>query len=160
MYGEEYNYLENSMKGNYADFDDYLTDEIDENPLIKENFTEFQTQEEDHESEVKEPIESDSESLISSTDPIIELPEVTISAGKPKVDSEAKGKHHTQIGEKKSKSGAGEYPKRRTVDKDGNTRKEIDYTDHNRPKEHPNPHKHDWPKNNKGQKERSKPKKL
>jgi hypothetical protein len=72
--------------------------------------------------------------------------------GKPIVDEEAKGKPHTQLGQKTSSNkGTGEYATRRTIDSNGNTRKQIDFTDHGRPSNHTNPHVHNYNKNSNGQ---------
>lgn len=42
------------------------------------------------------------------------------------------------------KSANGQLKQRRWYDGKGNAIKDIDYTDHNNPKAHPNPHQHDW----------------
>lgn len=50
---------------------------------------------------------------------------------------------HTQLGTKESKSRPGEtYPQAREFDKNGKPVKNIDFTDHGRPQDHPNPHEH------------------
>lgn len=69
--------------------------------------------------------------------------------GKPAVDDEAKGTDHTQLGKKTSKKRGKEYSTRRTVDKDGKTRKQTDYTDHDRD-DHVNPHDHNYNKDKQG----------
>jgi len=63
--------------------------------------------------------------------------------GNAKVDDEAKGVPHTQLGQKTSTRGAkGTYTQGRTFDKDGKTVKDIHHTDHGEPDKHPNPHQH------------------
>lgn len=63
--------------------------------------------------------------------------------GKPVVDKEAEGTHHTQLGKQKSSRGNKEtYTKGREIDKDGNVKREVDFTDHSEPDKHPNPHQH------------------
>ena len=50
---------------------------------------------------------------------------------------------HTQLGTKESKRRKGEiYPQAREFDKDGQPVRDIDFTDHNKPDKHPNPHQH------------------
>jgi hypothetical protein len=52
---------------------------------------------------------------------------------------------HTELG---MKEGTKEkYPQAREFDAQGNLIKDIDFTDHGRPKEHPNPHEHKWKPN-------------
>lgn len=48
---------------------------------------------------------------------------------------------HTQLGTKKGRKG--KYPQAREFDGDGNPIRDIDFTDHGRPKNHPNPHQHE-----------------
>jgi RHS repeat-associated protein len=63
--------------------------------------------------------------------------------GEPKVDSEAEGKKHTQLGTKQGRKG--KYTQGREFDEKGNPVKDIDHTDHGRPDTHPdNPHQHTW----------------
>ncbi|MDH7448431.1 RHS repeat domain-containing protein [Aquimarina sp. 2201CG14-23] len=81
--------------------------------------------------------------------------------GRPIIDPEASGKTHTQLGKKKSSNkGVGTYTTRRTIDKDGSVRKTIDYTDHGRPKNHKNPHTHNYHKTKNGQYKRQKKEKY
>ena len=69
--------------------------------------------------------------------------------GEPAPDPEATGAH-TIIGTKKSRK-AGEYTQAREFDGNGNVVKDIDFTDHGRPKEHPfNPHQHKYLPNKTG----------
>jgi hypothetical protein len=50
---------------------------------------------------------------------------------------------HTQLGQRDSTSKPGtKYPQAREFDKDGNPVRDIDFTDHDRPNKHPNPHQH------------------
>ena len=67
----------------------------------------------------------------------------------PEPDPEAIGYPHTQLGIKNSKRGY-EYVQAREFDADGNAIKDIDFTDHNRPKEHTNPHQHRYIDNSTG----------
>lgn len=62
--------------------------------------------------------------------------------GNPVVDEEAQGTYHTQTGQKTSDERGETYPARRTINEAGKVVEEIDYTDHDRPNDHPNPHKH------------------
>ncbi|CAL2090442.1 exported protein of unknown function [Tenacibaculum sp. 190524A02b] len=81
--------------------------------------------------------------------------------GRPMVDPEAKGTTHTQLGNKKSSNkGVGTYSTRRTIDSKGNVRKQIDYTDHGRSKNHSNPHTHNYHKTENGQYKRQKQEKY
>ena len=47
---------------------------------------------------------------------------------------------HTQLGTRESKRTGEKYPQAREFDKNGNPVRDIDFTDHGRPHEHPNPH--------------------
>ena len=67
----------------------------------------------------------------------------------PEPDPEAIGYPHTQLGIKNSKRRY-EYVQAREFDADGNAIKDIDFTDHNRPKEHTNPHQHRYIDNSTG----------
>lgn len=53
---------------------------------------------------------------------------------------EGKGIAHTQLGEKKSSKGT--YNQAREFDANGKAVADFDFTDHGRPQNHPNPHKH------------------
>ena len=68
--------------------------------------------------------------------------------GEPKVDDEAKGREHTQLGTKEGRGG--DYTQGREFDKDGKPLKDIDHTDHGRPGEHTNPHEHLYEENRTG----------
>ena len=48
---------------------------------------------------------------------------------------------HTQLGTKEGRHG--KYPQAREFDEKGNPVRDIDFTDHERPKNHPNPHQHE-----------------
>ena len=48
---------------------------------------------------------------------------------------------HTQLGVKEERKG--KYPQAREFDKHGNPVRDIDFTDHGRPKNHSNPHQHE-----------------
>jgi RHS repeat-associated protein len=48
---------------------------------------------------------------------------------------------HTQLGTKGGRKG--EYPQAREFDEHGNPVRDIDFTDHGRPQNHPNPHQHE-----------------
>lgn len=61
-------------------------------------------------------------------------------AGVPIPDPEALGVPHTQLGRKKGRKEV--YKQAREFDEKGNIIKDIDFTDHDRPKEHTNPHQH------------------
>jgi len=58
------------------------------------------------------------------------------------------GVPHTQLGARDSKSGRGKYRQAREFDADGNEIRRIDFTDHDKPQNHTNPHQH-CPKPNK-----------
>ncbi len=49
---------------------------------------------------------------------------------------------HTQLGTRESKRTGELYPQAREFDKDGNPVRDVDFTDHNKPDKHPNPHQH------------------
>ncbi len=52
---------------------------------------------------------------------------------------------HTQLGIRNSKSKPGTtYPQARELDENGKPVRDIDFTDHGRPQNHPNPHQHEW----------------
>lgn len=60
-------------------------------------------------------------------------------------DSEAEGASHTQLGTRQSRSKPGtSYPQAREFDANGKPVRDIDFTDHGRPKEHTNPHEHPY----------------
>jgi RHS repeat-associated protein len=67
--------------------------------------------------------------------------------GTPQSDPEASGSH-TQLGKKEGRKG--QYRQAREFDKDGKVVKDIDFTDHGRPQNHPNPHQHDYKPNSTG----------
>ena len=48
---------------------------------------------------------------------------------------------HTQLGTKKGSKGT--YPQAREFDQYGNPVRDIDFIDHGRPQNHPNPHQHE-----------------
>ena len=52
---------------------------------------------------------------------------------------------HTELGTKKGTKG--KYPQAREFDAQGRPVKDIDFTDHGRPQNHPNPHEHKWKPN-------------
>ncbi len=52
---------------------------------------------------------------------------------------------HTELGTKKGTKG--KYPQAREFDAQGRPVKDIDFTDHGRPQDHPNPHEHQWKPN-------------
>ncbi|MEX0961298.1 MAG: RHS repeat-associated core domain-containing protein [Simkaniaceae bacterium] len=52
---------------------------------------------------------------------------------------------HTELGTKDGTKG--KYPQAREFDAQGKPVKDIDFTDHGRPKKHPNPHEHKWKPN-------------
>lgn len=54
---------------------------------------------------------------------------------------------HTQLGTRESKKGKGKYPQAREFDKNGKPVRDIDFTDHDRPHNHTNPHQHRWDEN-------------
>ena len=66
-----------------------------------------------------------------------ELPRDT--HGNPVPDAEAEGAH-TQLGQKEGRNG--KYDQAREFDSKGKPVKDIDFTDHGRPQNHPNPHQH------------------
>jgi hypothetical protein len=53
---------------------------------------------------------------------------------------------HTELGWRESKSGTS-YPQAREFDGNGEIVRDIDFTDHNRPAIHPNPHFHPYEPN-------------
>lgn len=55
---------------------------------------------------------------------------------------------HTQLGTRDGRNG--KYPQAREFDKEGNPVRDIDFTDHGYPENHPNPHQHLWQKNQTG----------
>lgn len=62
---------------------------------------------------------------------------------------------HTQLGTKKGSKGI--YPQAREFDQNSNPVRDIDFTDHCRPQNHPNPHQHEHvPNQTGGTPERSK----
>jgi hypothetical protein len=61
--------------------------------------------------------------------------------GNPSPDPEAEGPY-TQLGQKNGRNG--KYDQAREFDADGNPVRDIDFTDHGRPSDHPNPHQHDY----------------
>ena len=61
--------------------------------------------------------------------------------GNPIPDPEAKGPH-TQLGQKDGRNGR--YDQAREFDANGKPVRDIDFTDHGRPRNHSNPHQHDY----------------
>ena len=61
--------------------------------------------------------------------------------GIPNQDPEAEGAH-TQLGQKDGRNG--KYDQGREFDANGKPVKDIDFTDHGRPQNHPNPHQHPY----------------
>src|SRR5690554_5272566 len=59
--------------------------------------------------------------------------------GNPVPDSDGP---HTQLGTKKGRNS--DYTQAREFDGNGKLVRDIDFTDHGRPQNHPNPHQHDW----------------
>lgn len=57
---------------------------------------------------------------------------------------------HTQLGTKDSKRRGGKYPQAREFDGNGKPIKTIDFTDHEKPHNHPNPHEHSCDPNSTG----------
>jgi len=68
--------------------------------------------------------------------------------GNPKPDKEGEGVAHTQLGRKKGRNG--DYTQAREFGKDGKPKKDIDFTDHGRPKQHEKPHQHTYEPNKTG----------
>jgi hypothetical protein len=66
--------------------------------------------------------------------------------GVAKPDPEAKGREHTQLGEREGSNGEGRYRQGREFDADGNPVQDTDFTNHNRPNEHSDPHVHKFEK--------------
>jgi RHS repeat-associated protein len=62
--------------------------------------------------------------------------------GRPVPDPEAAGNPHTQLGTKDGRNGP--YTQGREFDANGKPVKDIDHTDHGRPKDHTNPHEHPY----------------
>jgi hypothetical protein len=72
--------------------------------------------------------------------------------GNPIPDTDAA---HTQLG--KRDGSKGQYPQAREFDQNGKPVRDIDFTNHGRPNEHPNPHQHEHLENKtRGTPERSK----
>ena len=65
--------------------------------------------------------------------------------GNPVPDTDAA---HTQLGRKEGTNGG--YPQAREFDAAGKPVRDIDFTDHGRPKQHPNPHQHRYEPNTTG----------
>ncbi|MEJ2046412.1 MAG: hypothetical protein P8X74_23725 [Reinekea sp.] len=65
--------------------------------------------------------------------------------GNPIPDSDAP---HTQLGTKKGRNG--DYTQAREFDGNGKPVRDIDFTDHGRPQNHPNPHQHRYVPNETG----------
>jgi hypothetical protein len=65
--------------------------------------------------------------------------------GQPKPDPEAEGTSHTQLGTKKGSEG--DYKQVREFDKEGKPVRDIDFTDHGRPQNHPKVHQHKYESN-------------
>jgi hypothetical protein len=64
------------------------------------------------------------------------LPNNPVGIHVPDVDAP-----HTQLGTKEGRHG--KYPQAREFDGKGNPVRDIDFTDHNQPQNHPNPHQHE-----------------
>lgn len=64
------------------------------------------------------------------------LPNNPVGIHVPEVDAP-----HTQLGTKEGRHG--KYPQAREFDENGNPVRDIDFTDHGRPQNHPNPHQHE-----------------
>jgi hypothetical protein len=75
-----------------------------------------------------------------------DLPRNSDGTPNPKADG-ATGAH-TQLGTKQGSKGP--YRQAREFDNNGNTVKDIDFTDHGRPQTHPNPHQHRYTPNSTG----------
>ncbi len=83
------------------------------------------------------------------------LPRDPVS-GNNLTDEEAQGTYHTQLGQKVGSNGQ-RYAQRRTFDEKGKTTKDLDDTDHQRPKAHPDvPHQHTYEPNPSGSPSRGK----
>lgn len=67
--------------------------------------------------------------------------------GNPVPDPEAEGPY-TQLGQKDGRNGS--YDQAREFDANGRPVRDIDFTDHGRPNNHPNPHQHDYLPNGTG----------
>lgn len=65
--------------------------------------------------------------------------------GTPKPDSEAQNTSHTQLGTKKGRNG--DYKQAREFNEQNKPVSDIDFTDHGKPQNHTNPHKHDYIEN-------------
>lgn len=68
--------------------------------------------------------------------------------GEPAVDAEASGRAHTQLGTTEGRNG--NYTQAREFDECGKPVRDIDFTDHGRPQNHPNPHQHEYLENETG----------
>jgi RHS repeat-associated protein len=69
-------------------------------------------------------------------------PKTGVPIGEKKADGTPAGAH-SQIGKKTSANpGTGDYTKGREFDSSGRRVKDVDFTDHGRPKDHQNPHQH------------------
>ena len=55
---------------------------------------------------------------------------------------------HTQLGTKRGRNG--DYTQAREFDRNGKPVRDIDFTDHGRPQNHPNPHQHRYVPNETG----------
>lgn len=75
--------------------------------------------------------------------PIADRPLPRSKGGEPAPDPEAEGVAHTQLGKSEGRK-VGEYPSAREFDDKGKPVRDIDFTDHGRPKEHTNPHQHPY----------------
>jgi RHS repeat-associated protein len=71
--------------------------------------------------------------------------------GNPVPDPEAAGKPHSQLGQRAESGGSGQkYDQAREFDANGKPVRDIDFTDHNRPSQHTNPHQHHYKENSTG----------
>ena len=64
------------------------------------------------------------------------------SNGEPDPHADGATGAHTQLGKKNGSKGT--YKQAREFDSNGKLIKDIDFTNHGRPKTHPNPHQHSW----------------
>jgi len=78
--------------------------------------------------------------------------------GKKIPDPEAAGTEHTQLGTKKGRNGR--YRQAREFNSANQEVRDIDFTDHNRPNDHTNPHQHKYSGNGTGNRKRGKAKPL
>lgn len=71
--------------------------------------------------------------------------------GNPQPDAEAAGRPHSQLGQRRETGGGkGKYDQAREFDANGKPVRDVDFTDHNRPSQHANPHQHRYQENSTG----------